>query len=137
MAYRRDHRDGAGGDRADEPLVAEGQQVLEAAAAPGDHDHLDVRLAAEPGEGLDDRARGPRPLDVRFRDEHARGRKARGDRGDDVALGGGVVAGDEPDPTGEKGQRPLSLGREEPFGRELLLEALEGGEVLAEPEALE
>ena len=38
---------------------------------------------------------------------------------------------------GSRGSGALSLGREEPFGRELLLEPLERGEVGAEAEALD
>ena len=66
-----------------------------------------------------------------------RRREARRDRGEHVALGGRVVAGDEPDEPRDARQRPLALGREEPLGRELLLQPLERREVRAEPEALD
>ena len=55
----------------------------------------------------------------------------------EVALGGGVVPGDEPDPPGKPGEGALALGGEEALRGELCLEALEGREVLAEPEALD
>ena len=43
----RDDRDGAGRDRADDPLVAEREEVLEAAAAAGEHDDVDLRLRGQ------------------------------------------------------------------------------------------
>jgi hypothetical protein len=43
----RDDRHRAGGDGAHESLVAEREQVLEAAAAAREHDHVDTRRVAE------------------------------------------------------------------------------------------
>ena len=80
---------------------------------------------------------GMRPLHPRLGHEQLRRREPAGDRCDHVALGRCVVAGDEADPAWKPRQRALSLGREEPFGRELLLEPLERGEVGAEAEALD
>ena len=59
VAHRGDDRHRARGDRPDEPLVAERQQILEAAAAAGEDDHVDVRLLAERVQRVDDR-RAPR-----------------------------------------------------------------------------
>ena len=61
VADRRDDGHGARGDRADDALVAEREQILEAAAAAREHDHVDVRLAAESSDRGDDlrAARGP------------------------------------------------------------------------------
>ena len=64
------------GDRADEALVREREQVLEAAAAAGDHEHVDA-ACAEVGDRRRDRRRGARALHVRLGDEHVRRRKAR------------------------------------------------------------
>ena len=59
------------------------------------------------------------------------------DRGEDVALGRRVVAGDEADQPRDPRQRPLPLGREQPFRGELRLQPLELGEVGAEAVALD
>ncbi len=45
VADRADHRRAAGEDRPAQRLVGEGQQILDAAAAPGDDDHVDRRVA--------------------------------------------------------------------------------------------
>ena len=136
VADRADDRHRTVGDRPHQTLVAEGQQVFEAAAAAG-HDHDVDALAAERAQGLDDRAGGARALDVGLRDEHVRRREAGRDRSQDVALGGGVVPGHEADPRRQQGHRPLAFSGEKPFGGQLRLQALERGQVLAEPEALE
>ena len=91
VADRAHDRHRAIGDRAHQPLVAEGQQVLEAAAASRHDDDVDA-FAAERAQRLDDGAGGARPLDVGLGHEHVRRREAGGDGGQDVALGGGVVA---------------------------------------------
>ena len=68
---RRDDRTGSG-DGADEPLVRERQQVLERAAAAGEHDDVGAALAklAECGRDL---GRGARALDVRLGHETCAG----------------------------------------------------------------
>ena len=134
---RGDDGDRAGRDRPDEPLVAEREQILEAAAAAREDDHVHAGLLAERPQRVDDPAGGPRALHVRLGDEHVRRGEAPLDRGEDVALRGGVVAGDEPDPARQERQRALALGGEQALGGELRLEALEGREVGAEPETLD
>jgi len=48
-----------------------------------------------------------------------------------VALGGGVVAGDEPDQPRVARERPLLVGGEQYLGSELLLQPLQRGKVRA------
>ncbi len=132
-----DDRHGAAGDGTDDALVAERQQVLEAAAAAREDDHVDLRLGADRPQRLGDRGSRARPLDERLRDEQPGGREARLDGGDHVPLGGSVVSGHEPDPPRHPRQRPLPLRCEEPLGGELLLQPLERRQMLAEPEALD
>jgi hypothetical protein len=132
-----DDRDGAAGDGADDALVAEREQVLEVAAAAREDDDVDARLSAYGLERLDDRPGGARALDVRLGDDHASRREARGDRRQDVPLGGGVVARDEADPAREARQRPLPARLEQPLRGEPLLQPLECREVVAEPEPLD
>ena len=137
MPDRGDDGHRTGGDRPHEPLVAEGEQVLEAAAAPRDDDHVDLRLAAECAQRLDHGPGGARALHVRLADEHVRRRKTGGDRRQHVALRGRLVPGDEPDPPRQERQPPLPLRGEQALGGELLLQALQRGQVLADPEPLE
>ena len=124
-------------DRAHEPLLAEGQKIVERAAAAREHEHVDLRLVAEPPQRLDDRGRCSRPLDVGLRDEHARRRKARADRREHVALCRSIVSGHEPDAPRQAWQRPLALFREESLRRELRLQPLDCGEVRADSEAFD
>ena len=59
---RRDHRRAARRDRPAQRLVGERQQVLDAAAAAGEHDHVDVRVAVERAQRVDDLRHGQRAL---------------------------------------------------------------------------
>ena len=137
MSDRGDDRNRAGGDRAQEPLVAEREEVLEAPAAAREDDDVDLRRLRDRAQRVGDRGRGARALDVRLGDEQAGGRKARGDGGEHVLLRGGVVAGDEPDTSREARQGSLAAGVEEPFRGEFLLQPLECRQVVAEAEALD
>ena len=127
---------GQADDRADEPLVGERQQVVEAAAAARDTITSAPRRSSSPIAAAI-AARRARSLHVGLGDEHVGRRKPGRDRGQDVALGGGVVAGDEPDQPRDPRQRPLAPRREEALGRELLLQPLERRQVRAEPVALD
>ena len=133
---RRDDRHRAGRDGAHEALVGEREQVLEAAAAAREHDHVGAAFAqlAERGRDL---AGCARALHVRLGHEHVRRREARRDRREHVALGRRVVAGHEPDQARQPRQRPLPLRREQPLGRELRLQPLERRKVRAEAVALD
>ena len=62
VADRRDHRGAAGGDGAAERLVGEGQQVFDAAAAAGEHDDVDARVAVEVPSASHDLRHGERTL---------------------------------------------------------------------------
>ena len=57
--------------------------------------------------------------------------------GDHVAAGGRVGAGDDADGAREARQRPLALRREQALGRQHALEALDRGEMVAEPDPLD
>ena len=79
-------------------------------------------------------ARGPW---TRLRHQHPRGREAGLNRRDHVPAGGGVAAGDEADPAREARQRALAGGVEETLRGQRLLQPLDRGQVLAEPEPLQ
>ena len=76
MADRRDDRHRARRDGAYDALVAEREQVVEAAAAARQHDDVDLgpRRTASSAATMPAAARSP--LDERFRDEDARRREA-------------------------------------------------------------
>ena len=131
----RDHRHATRGDGAHEALVAERQEVLEAAAASREHDDVHVGHFTDLAQRVDHRGHREGALDVRFGDDDPRRRKARRDRRENVALGRRVVAGHEPDSARHERQRALPL--EHAFGSELLLQPLERGEMVADPEALD
>ena len=131
-----DERHGAVGDRPHDALVGEREQILEAAAAAREHDHVGAARAEVADRGRDRRGRA-RALHVRLRDEHVRGRETLHDVGEHVPLGRRVVAGDEPDQPREAGERPLVGVVEQPLRGELRLQPLERGEVSAEAEALD
>ena len=136
VADRRHDRHAAGRDRADEPLVAEREQILEAASATCDDDDVAAGVA-EHVEGVDDRTRGARPLHVRLGDDDVRGREPRCDHGEHVALRRGVVAGDEPDRPRQERKPAFPLRREQALGGELLFQALDRREQVAGAEPLD
>ena len=113
MPDRGDDRHRAIGDRAHEALVAERQQVFEAATAAGEHDHVDPWRVAQRSQRADDLECRPRALHVRLGDEYVGGWETGLDRGQDVALRRRVVARDEPDSAGQEREAALAVGREQ------------------------
>ncbi len=96
-------------------FVGERQQVLDRAAAAGHDDHVDVRVAVEPLDGLHHLCGRPGPLHRRMRDLEHHGGPASPSVLEHVALGGGAGRGDQADASGEERQRALpSPGRRGP-----------------------
>src|ERR671924_1870888 len=137
VADSGDDGDWAVGDRPHEALVAEREQILEAAAAAGEDDDVHVRFAAEICERCRKRGGGAWTLDVRLRDAAPSCREAGRHGGDEVALRGRLVPGEEGDATREERQRPLALGGEEALGGEPALEPLDPGQHGPEAERLD
>ena len=133
VADRGHHRRPGLGDRADQPLVGERQQVLDRAAAPGDHDHVDVGVVVEPLQRRDHLARrraGPASWRARPRTSTPGQRRVALSR--TSLLGGRPGRGDQADAGGQERQRPLQRGVEQPLGGQQLPAPLELGEQLAE-----
>ena len=101
MTHRGDQRYRAGRDRANEPFVAERQQVLEATAAAREHDHVDLRRRAELVESVGHRLCRERSLHVGLGDENPSGGETPGDGRQHIPLRSGVVPRDETDATRE------------------------------------
>src|SRR5207247_11197113 len=133
--YGGDDRHRAREDRAHELFVAEREEVLEAAAASRQNDDVDLGRRGDRAQRVDHRVRGERALDESLGDDDASCRKTSADRGEDILLRRSVVAGYEPDPACQERQRALPL--DDAFRCELLLQALERGEVVSEPEPLD
>ncbi|CKR73746.1 Uncharacterised protein [Mycobacterium tuberculosis] len=116
MTDGADHGRTAGRDRAAQRLVRKRQQVLDGAAAPGQHDHVDVRVSIELAQRLDDLADGVGALHGDVADgETCRWPARRGHRRN-VTFGGTRTAGDQTDHVGQVRDRPLEAGVEEPLG---------------------
>ena len=79
----------------------------------------------------------PGALDARLGDDDVGRGEPRADAGDDIAPRRCVRAGDDADRPWEAGQGALALGREQPLGGEHPLEALDRGEMVAEPDSLD
>ena len=136
VADRADHRHAASRDGADEPLVGEGQQILEAAAAAGDDDHVGAALAQLPSAvAIAGAAAGP------GRTSRRRATCAGGKRAviavSTSRLAAASLPVTSPISRGIRGSGRLRVGGEQALGGELLLQPLERGEVRAEPVALD
>ena len=134
MADRAHHGRSGSGHRPQQRLVAEGQQILDAAASPGDHDHVDLGIAVEPfqcGDNLGDRGRALRRgvLDAEPDGGQSPPRVLH-----DIVLGRAGPPGDDADAAREEWQRAFSLTREQTLGREQSPKRLEPGEQLAQPD---
>ena len=128
---------GRGGEGTDDGLVAEGKEILEAAAAAGDDHDVDRGVGRDAPQRRGDAAAGARALDAGLGDDDVGGREPGLDAGDDIAAGGRIGARDDADRAREARQRALALGREQALGGEHALEPLDRGEVVAEPDPLD
>ncbi|CAM5305919.1 hypothetical protein SBADM41S_09680 [Streptomyces badius] len=132
MADRGDHRRTAGGHGPDQLLVGERQQILDAAAAPGHHDHVDLVQRVQLLDRLHHLGDRVHPLHGGVADLEAHGGPAAAGVLQDVPLGGGGPPADEPDELREEGERLLPVEREETLGGERLLELLQPHEQLTD-----
>ena len=93
VPHGRDDRNRACRHRAHHGLGAEGEEVLEAAAAAGEHDDVDLRVRCEPAQRGDDRLRRAAALHARLADDDLRRGEAPADRRHEIAARGRVGAG--------------------------------------------
>jgi hypothetical protein len=107
---RADHRRPARRHRPDQGLVGEREQVLERAAAPRDHDHVDLGVGIEAVQRVDDLAGRVRPLHRYLLDPEPDGRPAPPGVLLDVPLRRGITPADESDDTRQEGDRPFPFG---------------------------
>jgi hypothetical protein len=125
VAHAAHHGNRAGVDRARDDLLVEGPQVLEAAAAATDDEHVRVlALAGDANRARDLRA-GSLALHRRGVEDHGRHRRAPAQHREDVAERRRLTRGHDADRAREGRQRPLAVGIEQAIGRELRLELLE------------
>ena len=128
-----DHRDLRGGDRAGHRLLVEGPEVLERAAAAGEHEHVEAAQAVEVGQRLDDVGRRAVPLHPHGVDQHVDVGEAARDDAQEVPDGGARRRGDQPDPPGQHRERPLPTRLEQALGGQAALELVEGELESAQP----
>ena len=125
----------AAGHRAHQRLVAERQQVLDAAAAAGDHDDVDVGVGVEAVQRGDDLVHRGRALHRDVLDlgtaRPAARRRAFSTTSRSAALARPVI---RPMRCGQERQRALALGGEQALGGQQLAQCLEPGEQLTQPD---
>ena len=130
MADGRDQGDGSLGHGAGQGLVVEGPEILHRTAAPGDDQDVGPgdgparRHGVEPPDRGGHLSGGGVALDHHRPHHHAAG-PAVADAVQDIADHRAGRAGDHTDRGGHGGQAPFARGLEQPFGRQLLLEAFE------------
>ncbi len=126
------HRRSGRGHRADQCFVGEREQVLDAAAAARDDDHIDVGVGVEPLQGRDDLGNRIRSLHGHLLDGELRGRPAPvGDLLHVVACGR-VTSADQPDHGGQERQRALAFRGEQAFRGQRTAQPFEPGEEFAD-----
>ena len=132
VADRRDQRRAAGGRGAHEPLIGEGQQVLDGAAPAGHDDDVDLRIGVERLDGPGDLADGARPLDGDL--AHLEGQAGPAQAGVDqhVVLGLGLASAHEAHLARQEGQGPLALGVEQTLGGQDAAQLLDAGQQVAD-----
>ena len=115
-----------GGDRSAQCFVGEGQQVLDAAAAASQHDHLDVGVAVQFGQRFEHlrTAVGPAP-----RCSGCRNGLRASDSGPQTRrhVRPRCPSGDQPDRRGQERQRSLEPGIEQSFGCQQRLSIVRSG----------
>ncbi|MDR8939456.1 hypothetical protein FEP67_04374 [Burkholderia multivorans] len=120
-----DDRQFARRNRARERFVVERPQIFDRAAAATDEQHVDLAPRVRRLHGGDELLRRARTLYGRRIHDHRDMRRATRERGQHVAQRGGLQRRDDADCARVRGQRPLALGREQPFGLELRLQPQE------------
>ena len=126
MPDGRDHGDPGGVDGPGHPLVVEGPEVLQRAAAPSRDDQIGDLMAVGVADGRGDLRRGLRALDQDRQQQDLRHRPALAQNADHVVHRRARRGGDDGDPSGEGRQRLLVRLIEEPFGIKALLELFKG-----------
>ena len=127
VSHGGDDRRDAGGRRADHALVGEADEVLEAAAAAGHDDHVDLRIGVEPLDRGDDVRRALRSLHMRVDHLEPHRWPAQVDVRDHIALGTRLRGAYQPDACGEFRQRHLVLRVEQPFALESFAQLVDLG----------
>ena len=136
VANGGDQRNGAGGGGPHHDFLVEGHQIFQAAAAPGNDQHVRPRDRAarrdqppgrnrvEPGDGGGDLVCGAFALN-RHRPEQDVARKAPGDGGYDVVDHRALFRRDHADHPRQHRQSALVLGVEQALGTQALLQQLD------------
>ena len=125
VAYPGDDRNRARANRARQPLVIEGPQVLQRASAAGENQHIAFFPQAGDTQGVDQRRDRSRALHGRRIDQDGSRWEAPRQDVQNVPNRRARRRGDHADPGGEARQAALELGVKKAFGGQFRLEALE------------
>ena len=131
MADGGHERGAAGGGRAHEALVAEGQEVLDGPAPAGHDDDVDARVGVELADGGGDLGDGVDALDGDLADFEGQPGPAQAGVDDDVVLRLGAAPAHEPDDARREGQGALALGGEQALGGQNAAQLLDAGQQVA------
>jgi hypothetical protein len=125
MPDRRDHRHATNRERADQRLLVERPQILEAAAAAADHQQVENRQLLRQAQHLDHFRRGAGALHLGGQHDDPPAPAAARENAQEILHGGARGRRDEADRCGHRGKRALALAIEQALGRQPLLERLE------------
>ena len=131
VANRGDHGRAERRDCAAQRLIRERQEILDAATAAREDDHVDVGDGRNGGQRLDQIVDRANALHERVADGDSGRGEAVAQRADDIGLGIGVAAGHETDAAGEAGQRQLRLGFRQSLGAQSIADVEHALEQLA------
>ena len=137
MADRAHRGDRTPAEGARHHLLVERPEILEAAAAAGDHHHVDPGLLRGAHDPARDLLRGPLALDARWHDQHREIRMPPVQDAKKIVHRRPARAGDDRDPTGQERQLPLAGRLEEPLFLQALLQLLESDLQRARSERLD
>jgi len=126
-----DYRRAAGEHRPAQPLVVEGDEVLDVPTAAGDDDDVDERVSVEAGERVDDFERRAEALYGGGAGDDACGREAVAQRLGDILEAMGVLGGDDADCAREARQPWAALRVAQPLPSEPSEQLLPAAEKLA------
>ena len=134
---RRSRPAPAGRDRADDALVAEREEILEAAAASCEDDHVDLGLGGQPRQGRGDRGGGLRPLNVSLGHHDVRRRKARETAVTKSRFAAASLPVRSPIRRGKRGSGRFLAGANSPSAASVRLQPLEPRQDVSEPDRLD
>ena len=126
MAYGRDHGDVRGRNGARQAFIVKGEQIFERTSAARHHDHIHLAVAVEVADARADFRGGTLALHLCGIDKHANRLVPAAKNVQNVLDSSAARGGHHSDAPGQRWDRPLTTGFEQPFRSQLGLQLLEG-----------